>query len=74
MVCEPDNAEALAVAFEHLYSLPFSELDAMGARGRDYYERELSFEQSATRLESLLVPPLAARRRRDAPKSYASSA
>ena len=66
VVCEPDNAEALAAAFEHLYSLPFSELDAMGSRGRDYYERELSFDQSARRLESLLEAAARERRRGDA--------
>ena len=54
VVCEPGNDAALAAAIEQLYLLPRAELDAMGTRGREYYEREMSLDRAATRLESLL--------------------
>jgi colanic acid biosynthesis glycosyl transferase WcaI len=62
IACPPDDDVALAAAIERLYSLPSAELDAMGARGRQYYERELSLDRGAGRLESLLEA--AARERR----------
>ena len=50
----PGDEVGLAAAIERLYSLPREELDAMGARGRQYYVSALSLDQGARRLETLL--------------------
>lgn len=55
LVCRPDDEVAIADAFEQLYKLPPAELQAMGRRGREFYERELSLERGAARLEALML-------------------
>jgi putative colanic acid biosynthesis glycosyltransferase WcaI len=54
LVSIPGDVDGLAAAIEYLYNASPAEIEAMGARGRRYYERELSLEQSARRLEGLL--------------------
>ena len=54
LVSMPGDVDALAAAIEHLYNASPAELEAMGVRGRRYYERELSLDRSACRLEGLL--------------------
>jgi colanic acid biosynthesis glycosyl transferase WcaI len=50
----PGDEAGLAAAIERLYSLPREELDAMGARGRQFYVSELSLDRGARRLEAML--------------------
>jgi glycosyltransferase involved in cell wall biosynthesis len=54
LVSMPGDVDDLAAAIEQLYNASPAELEAMGARGRRYYERELSLDRSARRLEGLL--------------------
>ena len=54
LLCRPDDEVALAEALERAYGLDETELDAMGARGRAYYVRELSLDQGARRIAALL--------------------
>ena len=53
LVSMPGDVDALAAAIEHLDNASPAELEAMGVRGRRYYERELSLDRSACRLEGL---------------------
>jgi colanic acid biosynthesis glycosyl transferase WcaI len=55
VVCPPDDVAGLISAIEQLYSRSDTELDSMGARGRDFYVRELSMDRGARRIESLLT-------------------
>jgi len=63
----PGDEVGLAAAIGCLYSLPKDELDAMGARGRQYYVNALSLDRGAQRLEELLEAAAreAQRRRQD---------
>jgi glycosyltransferase involved in cell wall biosynthesis len=54
VVCRPGDDAALAAAMERMCLTSRTELEAMGARGRDYYVRELSLDRGAKRLESIL--------------------
>lgn len=50
----PEDPESLAGAVRELMALPPSELAGMGARGRHYYERELSLRVGAGKLADVL--------------------
>lgn len=54
LICPPGDEQALAAAFTQLYEAKRIDLDAMGARGRSFYLRELSLERGAERTEALL--------------------
>lgn len=53
--CAPENPEALADAILRAYRMPREQLEAMGARGRRFYEDNLSLDASAGRLEDLFL-------------------
>lgn len=55
IVCRPGVPVEMARAFESMYLLGSHERAAMGARGREFYERELSLGVGAARLESALM-------------------
>jgi colanic acid biosynthesis glycosyl transferase WcaI len=55
MVSPPGNASALADAALSMASLSLGRLQAMGAAGKEYYYRELSFQKGVTRFEALFA-------------------
>ena len=61
---EPQNARALASAVLDLARLPAQELAEMGARGRTFYETELSAAVGVRRTLAILDDAIAARHRR----------
>jgi lipopolysaccharide/colanic/teichoic acid biosynthesis glycosyltransferase len=63
VVVEPQNARALASAVLDLARLPKHELAAMGARGRIFYESELSAAVGIGRTLAILDSAVAARKR-----------
>jgi lipopolysaccharide/colanic/teichoic acid biosynthesis glycosyltransferase len=62
VVIEPQNAPALASAVLDLARIPKDELAAMGARGRIFYERELSAAVGIGRTLAILDSTVAARK------------
>lgn len=54
LVFEPESASSLSDAVRRMAALPPSERAAMGARGRDFYERNLSLEVGAERFDGIL--------------------
>lgn len=52
--CKPEDATGIADAALLLNSLPPSELEAMGKRGRAFYDENLSFEAGVERIEASL--------------------
>jgi len=63
VVVEPENASALASAVLDLARRPPHELAAMGARGREFYARELSADVGVGRTLAVLDSAVAARKR-----------
>lgn len=63
VVVEPQNARALADAILRLVRTPRYELAAMGARGRDFYDRELSAEVGVKRTIEILACAVTDRRK-----------
>jgi lipopolysaccharide/colanic/teichoic acid biosynthesis glycosyltransferase len=63
VVVEPENASALASAVLDLARRPRHELAAMGARGREFYARELSAEVGVGRTLAVLASAIAAHKR-----------
>lgn len=61
VVVPPESPEALADAIIALSRLPRAELDAMGTRARQFYDRHLSFERGVDRFVTLLDDAIAAR-------------
>src|SRR5262249_22195628 len=61
---EPQNARALASAVLDLAGLPARELAEMGARGRTFYETELSAAVGVRRTLAILDDAIAAHHRR----------
>ena len=53
VTCAPESPGELCDAVERLYRAPVQEREAMGRRGRDYYERELSMAVGTARFDSL---------------------
>ncbi len=53
--CAPADADALAAAFQAMYRSSSSDLAAMGASGREFYQRELSMERGGERTEAMLA-------------------
>jgi hypothetical protein len=53
LICAPENALALADAVTRMSAMPRAELDAMGAAGRSFYERELSLRAGVDRFEEV---------------------
>jgi len=53
MTCPPQDPEAIAAAVKSLCHLRREELEAMGARGRAFYERELSLRVGVERFEEV---------------------
>jgi lipopolysaccharide/colanic/teichoic acid biosynthesis glycosyltransferase/glycosyltransferase involved in cell wall biosynthesis len=63
VIVEPQNADALAAAVLDLARRPRHELAAMGARGRDFYARELSAAVGVGRTLAVLDLAVAGRSR-----------
>jgi len=51
--CEPENLQSIAEAVVKFQSLSSIELDAMGARGRKFYQDELSLSIGTTKFEQI---------------------
>ena len=62
MLFEPENPGSLAEAVRALAALPGPERDRMGANGRRYYERNLSFACGVSRFEKVFQAACDARR------------
>jgi glycosyltransferase involved in cell wall biosynthesis len=54
LTCPPEDAQAMAATIERLYRMDPAERSAMGARGREFYLRELSMENGGARMNQLL--------------------
>jgi glycosyltransferase involved in cell wall biosynthesis len=52
--CRPEDPQALADAVVKLSKLSAAERDAMGARGREHYLREMSLERGGVAMDALL--------------------
>lgn len=50
----PENPQAMAEAMVRLYETPLEEREAMGRRGRQFYDDYMCLEKGATTLEGLL--------------------
>lgn len=53
IVCPPQDMRALADAARRLYAMPAPERAAMGARGREFYQRKLSMDVGVRRFEAV---------------------
>lgn len=53
VACIPEDPRSIAEAIEKLYRTPRADLDAMGARGRLFYEREMSLRVGAKRFDNI---------------------
>jgi len=51
--CEPENPQSIAEAVEKFQAMSKAELDAMGERGKKFYQEELSLAIGAKRLEKV---------------------
>jgi colanic acid biosynthesis glycosyl transferase WcaI len=51
--CEPENPQSIANAVLKFHAMPRSELDAMGQKGKRFYEQRLSFEIAVSRFENI---------------------
>lgn len=51
--CEPENAVSIASTIEQLVGLSDEERDAMGARGKRFYQQKLSLEIGARKFEQI---------------------
>lgn len=54
MVCEPENAQALADCIRRMYALPLSARHAMGQRGRAYFDANFDMNRQVGRLVEIL--------------------
>lgn len=55
VTCAPESPTALAAAVRRLHDLPPEERDAMGARAKRFYERELSAAAGCARFERIFA-------------------
>ena len=53
IICEPENAAGIARAVEELLDMPTKQREALGANGRRFYQRELSFDIGVQRMISV---------------------
>lgn len=53
LTCIPENAQSIAAAIEKFCDMSRQELDDMGARGRIFYDTELSLAVGANKFESV---------------------
>ena len=51
LLCEPENPHSIAEAIRKFRAMSQKELDKMGANGKQFYEKELSFEIGARKYE-----------------------
>jgi glycosyltransferase involved in cell wall biosynthesis len=54
VVCEPGDGQSIAAAVADLARRPSEELRAMGARGRAFYDAELSLRRGVTRYLAIM--------------------
>jgi glycosyltransferase involved in cell wall biosynthesis len=54
LVCEPENAQALADCIRRLYALPAHDRAAMGRRGRAYFDDNFDMNRQVGRLVEIL--------------------
>jgi glycosyltransferase involved in cell wall biosynthesis len=53
IICKPDDPQAMARAMRQFASMPTSELEAMGERGRQYYHEHLSLEMGGGQMDAI---------------------
>lgn len=53
--CEPENASDIAEVLENISTLTDDELQAMGKKGREFYESELSIDVGVERFDRLFM-------------------
>jgi glycosyltransferase involved in cell wall biosynthesis len=68
VTCPPADSVALAAAFESMYRRSRSELAGMGARGRLFYEQELSMQRGGELTERMLKAVVDSHDRPSTPK------
>ncbi|HKS26843.1 MAG TPA: glycosyltransferase family 4 protein [Pyrinomonadaceae bacterium] len=54
LACQPESEEELAEAVLKLFKMERSQLESMGARGREFYLNEMSLEIGGAHMETLL--------------------
>ncbi|MCX7841297.1 MAG: glycosyltransferase WbuB, partial [Anaerolineae bacterium] len=55
IVCPPQNARTLASAALRLFQMSPAERAAMGQRGHEFYQRELSMDVGVNRFEAIFA-------------------
>jgi colanic acid biosynthesis glycosyl transferase WcaI len=53
VVCEPENAQDMARGMTEMWMMPKEELEAMGARGRDFYLNNLSLDIAGKQMDAV---------------------
>ena len=53
IACQPENPNSIAESVKKLYQMPTEQLDAMGQRGRTFYQQELSFAIATNKYEKI---------------------
>jgi colanic acid biosynthesis glycosyl transferase WcaI len=61
VVCEPEDPMALAEAIVSLATLDVGDRDAMAARGRQFYNAELSVDRGVSRFEAVFADAISGR-------------
>ncbi|HOL32775.1 MAG TPA: glycosyltransferase family 4 protein [Anaerohalosphaeraceae bacterium] len=61
LACEPENPQSIADAVCQFSVMSKSELEAMGHRGKQFYQQYLSFEIAAAKIEHILLSQVSRR-------------
>jgi glycosyltransferase involved in cell wall biosynthesis len=59
--CNPEDPDSIAAGVLRLSALPTDELEAMGRRGKDFYEREMSIAVGARKFEKCFYAAIGGR-------------
>ena len=62
ITCPPENPAALAEAVKRLRTMPPAERERMGARGKAFYDSQLSLRVGVEKLERMFQAVIAAKR------------
>lgn len=65
VICEPENPAAIAKAMVEMSKMPRDELEAMGNRGRTYYEHHLALNIAGEHFDHVFREAVGARLRKD---------
>jgi len=69
IICEPENEAVLAQSILQLYRMGRDRLEAMGARGREFYLKEMSLDIGGAKMDALLREVAGKHRGREAAAS-----